>query len=315
MLEAYHFDFEMLFNLVVCFQKAIYFIYLNNLAAYALIIRFINQGSVEGKMAFVTRGHKTYFAAVGLLALWVGFWGYFIPAQVDFAIPWLVPPLHSRFLGAMYLSGATFMAGCILARRWAEVRVVVPMIAIWTGMLFVVSLFYLDEFDFSRPQVWIWFAAYLVYPAIAIWLAWQHRADSGEPAGPNLPRWAGIYLLVQGGLITLLALDLLFLPALMVSLWPWSITPLLAQLYAAPFLSYGVGRLMLSRRRTWPEIRIAVTGTLVFVAGVLLASIIHRQLFSSSDPAGGLWFAGFGVAVIGYGTLTILAHKMVKKET
>src|SRR5438477_11104336 len=98
-------------------------------------------------LAQVTLSHRIYFAAVGLLALWVGVWGYFNPAQVDTAIPWLVPPLHARFLGAMYLSGATFMVGCILARRWNEVQVVVPGIAIGTGMLFVVSIFYLAQFD------------------------------------------------------------------------------------------------------------------------------------------------------------------------
>ena len=74
-------------------------------------------------MTAVTRGQRIYFAAVGLLALWVGIWGYFIPGRVDQAIPWLVPPLHARFLGAMYLSGTTFMVGSILARYYAEVRV------------------------------------------------------------------------------------------------------------------------------------------------------------------------------------------------
>lgn len=258
-------------------------------------------------MTSITRGHKVYFAAVGLLALWVGVWGYFIPTQVDKAIPWLVPPLHARFLGAMYFSGTAFMVGCMLARRWAEVRVVLPMIAIWTGMLFVTSLFYLNEFDFTRPQVWIWFGAYFLYPLIALWLAWRQRAADMTPAGIALPRWAGVYLLAQGSLTTVLALALLFLPSFMVTVWPWKITPLLAQLYSAPFLSYGVGSLMLARRQTWPEIRIAVTATLVFAVGVLLASIIHRQLFSAAEVADWLWFGGFTLAVLMLGLLTIRA--------
>jgi hypothetical protein len=120
-------------------------------------------------------GHRLYFAAVGVLALWVGAWGYFVPLQVDRAIPWLVPPMHARFLGSMYLSGTTFMLGCLLARHWSEVRAIVPVIAVWTGMLLVVSLFYLDQFDFSRTQVWIWFGAYLVYPLMALGLIWQDR--------------------------------------------------------------------------------------------------------------------------------------------
>ena len=88
-------------------------------------------------MRAITRGERIYFGAVGLLALWVGIWGYFIPDKVDKAIPWLVPPLHARFLGAMYLSGTTFMIGGILAHYYAEVKVMIRVILIWTGMLFV----------------------------------------------------------------------------------------------------------------------------------------------------------------------------------
>lgn len=51
-------------------------------------------------MKVVTRGQRIFFAAVGLLALWVGIWGYFIPGHVDQAIPWLVPPLHACMLAS-----------------------------------------------------------------------------------------------------------------------------------------------------------------------------------------------------------------------
>ena len=84
-------------------------------------------------MTTVTRNQKIYFAAVGLLALWVGVWGYFIPDHVDKAIPWLVPPLHARFIGAIYLSGVIIMGSSMMARYYAEVRVAVFMIGLWTG--------------------------------------------------------------------------------------------------------------------------------------------------------------------------------------
>ena len=74
-------------------------------------------------MTTVTRNHKIYFAAVGLLALWVSFWGLLIPEHVDKAIPWLVPPLHARFIGAIYLSAVILMGGSMLARDFAEVKV------------------------------------------------------------------------------------------------------------------------------------------------------------------------------------------------
>jgi hypothetical protein len=257
-------------------------------------------------MTSITNNQRIYFAAVGLLALWVGVWGYFVPARVDAAIPWLVPPLHARFLGAMYLSGTTFMLGCILARRYSEVRVVVPLIAIWTGMLLIVSLFHLDEFDFSRQQTWVWFGSYTLYPLIAIVIAWRHRADRGGADGPALPGWARGYLLAQGAVTTLLALALLLAPGRMVALWPWPITLLLAQLYSAPLLSYGVISLVLGGRRAWLEGRVAVVGMLVFAVGVLIASLIHRALFANAGLSGWLWFGGFGVAAAMLGLLTAL---------
>jgi hypothetical protein len=259
-------------------------------------------------MSSLTWYHRVYFAAVGLLALRVGFVGYFNPAEIVRVIPWQVPPLHARFLGSMYISGLVFMIGAILVRRWCEVRVVVPMIAIWTGMLFVVSLLHLGEFDYSRSQVWIWYGAYFVYPLIALWLAWRHRADTGHPGETaSLPVWARAYLTAQGIVVTLLALALLVAPSAMISLWPWKATPLLLQIYASPFLSYGIGSLMLARQQVWAEVRVGVVATFVFSALVLAASVIHRQLFSLAETPDRVWFLGFGVATTALALLSIRA--------
>jgi energy-converting hydrogenase Eha subunit A len=266
-------------------------------------------------MPVVIPGERIYFGAVGLLALWVGIWGYFIPDKVDMAIPWLVPPLHARCLGAMYLSGTTFMIGGILARYYAEVKVMLRVIPIWTGMLFVVSLFYLSEFDYSRTQVWIWFGAYIIYPLIALWLIWKYRNLNERLTGPSLPDWVRGYLLIQGILVTALALVLLLAPDFMVSVWPWNITRLLAQIYSAPFLAYGISSIMISRLGTWAEIRVVVTATFVFALGVLLASFIHRALFSASNLSTWLWFGGFLVATIVLGLLTVRAIQTKRATT
>src|SRR5690242_13005345 len=98
----------------------------------------------------VSRNLKIYFAAVGLFALWVAVWGLFIPASVDRALPWLVPPLHARFIGAIYASATVLMFGGMLARSYADAKAAVLMSAIWTGMLFIISLFYWSEFDFNH---------------------------------------------------------------------------------------------------------------------------------------------------------------------
>jgi hypothetical protein len=258
-------------------------------------------------MTRVTRGQKIYFAAVGLLALWVGIWGSFFPTRVDTAIPWLVPPLHARFLGALYFSAVVFTVGSMLARYYAEVRIVVPVIAIWTGLLFLISLFYLGEFDYRRGPVWFWFGSYFLYPLIGIWLIWHDRSRRETIAGPRLPLWGRRYLLMQGVIVTTLALALLLTPDFMVNVWPWKITRLLAQIYASPLLAYGVSSLVLSRKQAWLEVRVFVISAFVFACGVLLASLIHRGLFSSTNAATWLWFGGFLLAAVMLGVLSLLS--------
>ena len=262
-------------------------------------------------MTPITRGEKYYFFAVGFLAIWVGLWGYFIPGLVNWAIPWLVPPLHARFLGSMYLSGAAYMAGSLRAKRYDEVRVVMPMIAIWTGLLFIVSLFYLPEFDPAIPPTYIWFAAYFIYPLIAMRLVWKHRADRDPIEGRDLSAFARIYLIVQGIVLTVLGAALLLFTTSMVASWPWTITPLLAQIYAAPFLSYGIGSFLLARCKTWGEVRIALQAMFVFAAAVLIASFLHRSLFSASELADQLWFAWFGASAV---CLSLLSFTAIRAE-
>ena len=262
----------------------------------------------------VRRWERVYFAAVGLLALWVGVWGFFLPSQVDVALPFLVPPLHARFLGVMYLSGLTLMIGGILARRWCEIRVLPPITALWTGGLFVVSLFHLEAFelDTATTRVTIWFAAYLVYPLIALYLMWDHRDDRGDVHGGSPPpAWVRGYLLVQGAVASVLALALLVLPGDMVDVWPWPITTLLAQIYFAPLMAYGVGSLVLARQRSWRDLRVGVVAMLVFAVGVLVASLLHLELFSAGDLSDRFWFVGFGA--VGGGLAAVVGRGLAER--
>jgi hypothetical protein len=245
-----------------------------------------------------TRWERLYFAAVGLSALWIGLWGYFLPA-LQKSIPFPVPPLHARFLGAMYLSAFVLLLGGFLKKRWSEIAVVPVMTAIWTGGIFLVSMLHTDLFDFSKMQTWVWFIAYAVYPVIAVRLVFLHRGQFRfTPRGGLIPSWVHGYLLAQGVLLVVLADVLLISPDTMVEVWPWPITVPLAQLYAAPFLSYGIGSLVLSRVPSWDQLQVGIVALAVFAGGVLIASTLHRSLFSFAQVADLLWFAAFALATV-----------------
>lgn len=250
----------------------------------------------------VTGFQRGYFATVGAFAAWVGAWGTFLPTKVDHALPWMVPPLHARFLGAVYFSAAVLLFGGMAARLYAEVRAMVPVIAVWTGSLLVVSLFHLGEFDFGHRPVWFWFFAYVLYPLIGFALMWRYRGLEDEVEGARLPAWTARFFQALFVTLVLLAAALLLAQELMASLWPWKISPLLVQIYSAPFLAYGISCGMLARRRNWPEVRLVVYGLLVFTGGALAASILHRGLFDPARTATWVWFGGFSLV-----TATLLA--------
>jgi hypothetical protein len=262
----------------------------------------------------VTLAQRFYLGAVAALALWVGIWCYFDPARADTALPWPLPPLCATFLGAMYLSGAVFTATCMGGRRWTDIRVIMPMIAIWTGGLAIISLFYLQAFNFARMQVLIWFGAYILYPLIALGLMWTHRRQNGlHPwAEPALPDWVRLYLLVQGSVMIILALGLLFVPQTMQMFWPWQTGLLMLQLYAAPLLSYGIGSLTLRRQHTWSEIRVALLAMSVFTGTELAASFRYQSLLNGPALSIGLWFVWLALSTA---MLGLLSFRAFRRET
>ena len=261
-------------------------------------------------MSPITQGQKLFFAVICAAALLVAGLGLFNPAYLATIFTWLeLPPLHARFVGAIYAFGAVFMAGCLLARRQAEVRWAVQMIGVWTGMLFIISLLNLNAFDFSQLPVWIWFASYILYPLISIWMTVRqpHLMEAAELPGPQLAGWARGFLLAQGVLYALLAVLLFLAPEFMSTLWPWKVTPVLAQMYAGPLLSYGLGSLLFSRQEKWLGVRAILPGMLVFTAATLVASFMHIGLFSFGEAADLLWFGWFITAALVLSFLSLRA--------
>ena len=238
-----------------------------------------------------SRSFRAYFALVGLFALWVGAWGYFVPAEVVRALPWPVPPLHARFIAAIYLAGLLAMILSLAATRLAEVRIPVALAAIWTGALLLVSTLHLNEFDFAKPQVWFWMGAYAVFPLWGGWLYFARGAGAAARRRPADPALVGVAVPCL-----LLAAGLLAAPAQMARLWPWPLPPLLASIYAGPFLAYGVCALMLAREAEPAARRIVLASLLAFTLLVLLASLLHLKLFHFEAPAAWVWFGGLAAA-------------------
>ena len=240
----------------------------------------------------LSRAYRSYFVLVGLFALWVGAWGFFGPAEVTRALPWPVPPLHARFIAAIYLAGLLAMVLSVFARRMATVRIPIALAALWTGALFFISSLHLGEFDFGKPQVWFWMGAYAVFP---LWGAWLYFG-AGRAGATAITRPADPVLLAVAVLCLLLAAALLVVPDPMMRAWPWKLPPLLASIYAGPFFAYGVCAVMLARESEAESRRIVLVSMLVFVLLVLLASALHLKLFHFEATSAWVWFGALAVS-------------------
>jgi hypothetical protein len=261
-------------------------------------------------MPLITQAQRIFFTVIFAAALLVAVLGLFNPGYLASIFTWLeLPPLHARFVGAIYAFGAVFMAGCLVARYQAEVRWAVQLIGIWTGMLFIISLLNLNAFDFRLLPVQIWFASYIIYPFTSFWMTLQqsHLMNAGDLPGLSLAGWAKGFLRLQGILFTLLAVLLFVAPALMTTVWPWRVTPVLAQMYAGPLLAYGLGSLLFARQGKWLGVRSILPGMLVFTVTTVIISLFHVSLFSFQELPDLLWFGWFIVSSLILTALTFRA--------
>ena len=254
---------------------------------------------------------RAYFFVVLWFTLWVGYIGFFRPEEILRALPWPVPALHARFIGALYLSATIFLGLAMLASGWARMRVVVAIALAWTGWLLVVTIVHWGAFDPGRVQVRFWIVAYVTFPVAAAWLAWRARSsapdehsDANDVIGAA---WVIAYLRAAGLLLLVTAVLMFVAPGLVARIWPWKLTDFLAQVYSGPVLGYAVGCLVMARLRRWSAAQIPAVGMAVFAALAIVASLRHLELFAPGGAATILWFGLLGAIAGASAAVALLA--------
>jgi len=262
------------------------------------------------------RWERRYLMVVAAFTLYVAFWGLLFPGGLGVDLPGLakdfnhalpfnlvIPPLHARFIGALYLGASVFL---LLALRrgqtWREQRIGLWMVLLWTGMLELISLLHLEIFDWhrqpARPLV-AWWLAYTWFPLQAAWILWR-RGDrplaAAAPAedGPGRGSRRGLTLL--GWALVALAFLLFLAPESSAALWPWKLPPILAQVYSGPFLALGWGALLAARTASGGERAGYLWAALTFALAALAASARHRDLFDFHRAGPWIWFGGLLLA-------------------
>jgi hypothetical protein len=130
-----------------------------------------------------------------------------------------------------------------------------------------------------------------------IWVR-NRDADPGvEPGDQLLPRWLGRSFGVVGIVICAFALALFAVPGTVGRLWPWSLTPLMAQVVAGWLMFFGAGAAMFIVERRFQAVRAFLPSVAVWFGVLGVAALFHLDDFNRGPVSTGAYFVTVTVVV------------------
>ena len=222
------------------------------------------EGSPYQDARVLTGGMRWLLLVASVLVFIIGIPLFLLSGQTDRFFAWTISvPLTAAFLGAGYWSSFFIEFVASRERVWANSRVAVPAVFIFTMLTLVATLIHLDLFHLgssfaaiTQIGTWTWIAVYVSVPILlaALW-AIQLRLPGGDP--PRRAPMSGgvrlaIYLLAAGMLAVGMAL--FFAPLGAGVLWPWELTPLTGRAVGAWLIGLGVAAAHMAWERDWRRV-------------------------------------------------------------
>jgi hypothetical protein len=228
---------------------------------------------------------------------------YILPAQTAKLFAWEIkPPMTAMMLGAAYAGGIYFFAGVLLTKEWHRIKVGFLPVTTFASMLGIATILHWDKFNHHHISFFAWAALYFTAPFIVFYIWFQNRNhDSGAPIAGD-PSIGQTLRLIIGitGLTTLIISIILFLqPKLMITLWPWTLTPLTARVMGAMFSLPGMVGLGMAMESRWSSAKVILQSQGFSILLILIAAARDWNSFDQSKPSAWLFTGGLGAMLVG----------------
>jgi hypothetical protein len=219
-------------------------------------------------IATTTIWMRGVLAIAGLLVLTIGLPLYLVPHNSDAYFSWPVSPLSAAFLGGAYLSAAVIEFSAARKRIWANARIAVPAVFVFTVLTLLVTLGNADRYHFNAPGfvqnagTWAWLVVYVVVPPIMLMvLVMQlfHRGTDPVREKP-IPVILRVPLVLGGVALLLGGTTLLIDPGAASWMWPWHLTSVTSQAFGAWMIGFGVALGQMAWEADWRRVRPATAG-------------------------------------------------------
>ena len=194
-------------------------------------------------------------------------------------------PMSAMMLASAYIGGAYFFGRALWSPRWHRIGLgFLPVTAFASCMAIATSLHW-GLFNHSHISFYTWVGLYFTTPFLVLgtWLR-NRRTDPGTAEADDFV-WPCLARFIMGGAgaASLVSSTMLFFyPALMISIWPWTLTPLTARVVGSLFALQGVFGVCLALDARWSSARITLESQFVSMLFILIAI---ARTWSTFDPA------------------------------
>ena len=178
---------------------------------------------------------------------------YLFPDHTKELFAWTIQPrMSAMLLGAAYIGGAYFFVRVATFARWHWVKVGFLPVTTFAALLGIATILHWDRFNHSSISFFAWAGLYFTTPFVVFLLWLRNRSTDPGFGSPDtsperrVPRLVRLVIGIVGGLTLLTSIVLFLQPGLMISTWPWTLTPLTARVMGALFALTGVGELAIA---------------------------------------------------------------------
>lgn len=253
-------------------------------------------------------GMRYLLFVAAVLVLLAGFQLFVFTERTDTFFAWtIVNPLAAAFLGGSYW--ASFSIEALAGRQtiWANARIAVPAVLVFTLLTLTATLIHLNKFHLgsqfaagTRFVAVAWIVIYALVPLLMlIVLVVQARTPGSDPPrAVPLPGW--VYVLVAAQAVVLLGLGIALFaaPVTTAPAWPWALTPLVARATAAWLISLGVAAAHALVERDARRLRPAAVGYVVLVVLQVVALARYPHQFAWGSASGIIYLIFLGTMLL-----------------
>ena len=228
---------------------------------------------------------------------------YFFPHRTAVLFAWEIKaPMTAMMLGSAYAGGIYYFSGLLMTRQWHRIKVGLLPVTTFASVLSITTIMHWDKFNHGTLPFFAWSSLYFTTPFIVLGLWLRNRGqDTGQPEPDDtiIPQPLRLVIGTVGAVTLAIAIFLFLNPALMIRLWPWSLTPLTSRVMSAMFSLPGIVGLGLAMDARWSSARIILRSQGFSILLILTAVFRDRNEFDWAAPGSWLFAGGLGGMLAG----------------